>query len=135
MLALAFLHEEQETGGDTGAAGKTAKHVKPAQQPMAEMLQMQTGEELIDPFHRRWRRVLAQHFTGGGVEVNAFPGEGNAVGTGAVNAHVTIGVTNVLQRQKAHITGHVPGRPAALGLRHHRVHRSDWRGDAGPFVG
>ncbi|EEF22182.1 conserved hypothetical protein, partial [Ricinus communis] len=124
MLALALLDEEDEAGGDAGAAGQPAQHVEPAQQPVPEVLQVQAGEEVLDARDHRGRRVLADHLAGRAVEVDALARERDPVGARAVDADVGIGIVHVLHVEHAHFARHAAAGPAALGLGHHRVDRS-----------
>lgn len=47
MLLLALLHKENKACGDAHTAHQPAKHIHPAQQPVAEVLQVQTCQNVL----------------------------------------------------------------------------------------
>src|SRR5258706_9557225 len=80
VLLLALFHEEDKAGGNAGAAGQATEHVQPAQQPVAEVLQVQAGEEGVEAVHGRARRGFPQQRAPAGLEVGSPAPWGGAVG-------------------------------------------------------
>src|SRR5688500_6456530 len=113
MLAFSLLHEKNEARGNADAAGKPTDNVKPAQQPVFEMLQMQACEPVVDAAHgSRWR-ILANHFARARAKVDSLSSQRHAVGPRAEDADVSIGIAVMRHVQFADLASHAARGPSA----------------------